>query len=171
MRRAEGWSLMELILVILILGIIAAFVGPMLLNAMRAYDATQASSGTAAKMRYAMERMAREVRDMRRNASDSAFLDVSAMTAATLTFFKTDGKQVTIAGGGATLTLRYVDSTNVVATLTDQVAAFNLAYYEPSGVSVAAAANSLAFVELSLTLTEGSSNYVNRLRVDVKGAQ
>ena len=37
MRRIEGFSLVELMLVIVILGILVVFVGPVLYNAMRAY--------------------------------------------------------------------------------------------------------------------------------------
>ena len=57
MRRVEGFSLLELILVIAILGVLAAFVGPVVFNAMRSYDQTQRGVQTQAKMRYAIERI------------------------------------------------------------------------------------------------------------------
>lgn len=178
MRRAEGWSLAELILVIVILGILGAFVGPILLNAMRAYDMTQASTSTSAKLRYATERIAREIRDMRRLPADPALFEISAMTASTLTFVKADGKQVTIARDGATTVgVRYVDATmNALAALTDQVSGFGLAYYEQDatpvdGSTLTLMAASLAFVEFSLTLSDGASNYVSRLRLDLRNPQ
>ena len=61
MRSARGWSLVELVMVIIIVGTLAAFIGPLLLKAVSAYDMTEGTVGAYAKMRYAMERIAREV--------------------------------------------------------------------------------------------------------------
>src|SRR5919106_4206134 len=118
MRRVEGFSLVELVMVIAILGILAAFVGPVLFNAMRAYQGMQTGVETQAKMRYAIERMSRELREIRRQVTDATFLDISSMTVSSLAFFKTDGTEVLINAAGNQLNLAYPP---LAGMLTDQV--------------------------------------------------
>ena len=168
MRRVEGFSLVELIMVIAILGILAAFVGPVLFNAMRSYDQAQKGVQTQAKMRYAMERMSRELREIRRQATDATLLDITSMTATSLAFFKTDSTPVAIAAAGNQLNLAY---STVSAMLTDQLGSFSLAYYQPDTSTVATTASSLAFVQISMTLSEGTNLFSARSRVDLKNAQ
>jgi hypothetical protein len=42
-------------------------------------------------MRYAIERMSRELREVRRQTTDAHFSDITSMTASSIAFFKTDG--------------------------------------------------------------------------------
>lgn len=168
MRRVEGFSLVELIMVIVILGILAAFVGPVLFNAMRAYDQAQKGVQTQAKMRYAIERMSRELREIRRQTTDAALLDITSMTATSLAFFKTDSTPVMIEAAGNQVNLAY---STVSAMLTDQLGSFSLQYFQPDGVTAAATASSLSFVQISMTLSEGTNLFSARARVDVKNAE
>lgn len=168
MRRVEGFSLLELILVIAILGVLAAFVGPVVFNAMRSYDQMQRGVQTQAKMRYAIERMAREIREVRRQVTDATFPDVSSMTATSLAFVKSDGTPVAIGVAGNQLNLAY---STVSAVLTDQLGSFSLEYFQPDASTPAASASSLAFVQISMTLSEGTNLFSARARVDLKNAQ
>jgi prepilin-type N-terminal cleavage/methylation domain-containing protein len=168
MRRVEGFSLVELIMVIVILGILAAFVGPVLFNAMRSYDQGQRGVQTQAKMRYAVERMSRELREIRRQVTDATLFDITSMTATSLAFFKTDSTPVMIAAAGNQVNLAY---STVSAVLTDQLGSFSLQYYQPDASTVAATAASLAFVQISMTLSEGTNLFSARVRVDLKNAQ
>ena len=117
MRRVEGLSLIELVMVIAILGILAAFIGPILFNAMRSYDTSQNALLTQAKLRYAMERMSRELREVRRQTTDATFADVTAMGATSIAFFKTDGTRVVLSAAGNQLNLSY---STLSGMLTDQ---------------------------------------------------
>jgi prepilin-type N-terminal cleavage/methylation domain-containing protein len=168
MRRVEGLSLIELVMVIVILGILAAFIGPILFNAMRSYDAGQKGMLTQAKMRYAMERMSRELREIRRQPADAANLDVATMSANTLDFFKTDGTRVVLAAAGNQLNLSY---SSITGMLTDQVGSFSLAYFQQNGTTVPATAASIAFVQVSMSLSEGTNLFAGRVRVDLKNPQ
>lgn len=170
MRRVEGFTLAELIMVIVILGILGAFVGPVVYNAIRSYDSIQKSTNTNAKVRYAMERIAREMRDIRRQITDSAALDIPSMTASSLAFFKTDGTQVVLNSAGNVVNLAYSTLTGM---LIDQVQAgsFSLAYFEQGGSTLAGTASSISFVQVSMTLTDGGVTIPARLRVDLRNPQ
>lgn len=172
MRRIEGFSLAELIMVIVILGILGAFVGPVLMNAMGSYDTLQTSVATHAKMRYAMERMARELRDIRRQTTDSTFPDITSMTVSSMAFFKTDGTRVVLGNVGTPNAVNLAYST-LTGMLTDQVQAgsFSLAYFQQNASTVAATAASISFVQISMTLTEGTNTFPARLRVDLRNPQ
>jgi type II secretory pathway pseudopilin PulG len=169
MRSARGWSLVELVMVIIIVGTLAAFIGPLLLKAVSAYDMTEGTVGAYAKMRYAMERIAREVREVRRSPADTANLDISSMTAINFTFYKADGTQVAITFAAPNVTLNYVGTAS--GTLTDQVSAFTFAYYQQDGTTAATNAANVAYVQASLTLTEGTNNFANRQRFDLRNPQ
>ena len=169
MPNARGWTLVELIMVMVIIGILAAFIGPVLLNAIKAYDRMQVTLNTYGKMRYAMERMAREIAAVRRLAADTTDFDVTTMTASMFTFFKEDGTQVTLALAGTDLNLTY--AATGTGLLADRVGALTFAYYRGDGVTVAANATELAFVEVSMTVTDGTTNYPNRVRVALRNVQ
>jgi prepilin-type N-terminal cleavage/methylation domain-containing protein len=169
MCRARGWTLIELIMVMVIVGILAIFIGPMLLNAIKAYDRTQTTVGTYGKMRYAMERMAREIAAVRRSATDTTDFDVATMTAGTFSFFKEDGTQVTITLAGTDLNITYAGTGT--GLLADGVGALAFAYYRSDGANVAANATQLAFVEVNMTISDGSTNYPNRVRVGLRNVQ
>jgi type II secretory pathway pseudopilin PulG len=152
-----------------IFGILAAFIGPVLLNAIRAYDRTQLTVNTYGKMRYAMERMAREIAAVRRSAADTTDFDVTAMTAGTFTFFNEDGEQVTITLAGTNLNLTYAGTGT--GLLADGVGTLTFAYYRSDGATPAANATQLAFVEVSMTISDGTTNYPNRVRVALRNVQ
>lgn len=168
-RVEHGWTLIELILVILIIGIVAVFVGPLLLNAVKAYDRTQTTVNAYAKMRYAMERMTREVAAVRRNPANTTAFDISTMTATNLQFFKEDGTEVVITTAGGSVTLTYVGTGT--GTLTDSATALALAYYRHDGATAAANSTELEFVEIALTVTDGTTGYANRQRISLRNVQ
>ena len=169
MRGARGWTLVELVLVMTVIGILAVFIGPVLLNAVKAYDSTQATLDTYAKMRYAMERIAREIAAVRRNPANTAAFDVATMTAGNFTFTKEDGTQVAITTAGGNANLTYVGTAG--GLLADRVSALAFAYLRHDGATAAADATELESVEVSMTISDGTTSYANRLRVYLRNIQ
>lgn len=174
--RALGWSLIEMLMVLVIMGVLAALVGPVLLGAVTAYGVTESNVAAYGKMRYALERMAREVRQVRRSTADTASFDITAMTATNLDFVKNDGQRVIIAFTGPSVTMTYSAVGNGV--LTDWVNAAPVApcvtgfrYLQLDGTTSTASAGAVQFVEIGLTLQSGANNYCNRVRVDLRGPQ
>ncbi|HFE37226.1 MAG TPA: type II secretion system protein [Gammaproteobacteria bacterium] len=62
LKKPTGFTLIEMIIVIVLLGVISAILTPFISKAMQAYGASKARSDLVSKGRLAMERMAREIR-------------------------------------------------------------------------------------------------------------
>lgn len=164
--RPRGFTLVEMAVVVAVVGTLAVFVAPVLVRALSAYDAMDESVATFAKMRYAMERIARELREVRRDPLDATSYHFTSMTPNNATFYKDDGTEVAISSSGSTVSIDYVGTAS--GTLTDQVAAFAFAYFQQDGLTAAAGGADVGFVQVSMTLTDGSTSYQNRLRVDLR---
>lgn len=154
---SRGFTLIEMVMVIVIIGILAAFSTPLLLGTFQAFETNQTNLVTLSKLRYATERMAREIREVR--FAGGAYAIVMGPT--TLQFTKNDtaGTIVTITSAPPLVTLQY-STPAMDATLTDQVAVNGLqfVYYDinnNSGASIDA--TNIAYVDVALTLTDPNS--------------
>jgi type II secretory pathway pseudopilin PulG len=162
------------VLVIVIVGILGALIGPALNRSMTAADEVQSDLSDSAKLRYALERIAREVREVRRSTADDANFDITAMTATALTFLKNDAQQVSITFAAPLVTVNYVGTAS--GTLTDDVngapalpCRTGFRYFQLDGTTAATSSANIAFVEAAVTLS--SSGYCNRTRVDLRTPQ
>lgn len=164
---SRGFTLIEMVIVIVIIGILAAFSAPLLLGTFEAFETNQTNLVTLTKMRYATERMAREIREVRFSGGVYAIV----MGATSLQFTKNDaaGTVVTITSAPPLVTLQY-STPAMNATLTDQVAANGLQfqYFDINNVATASTAN-VAYVDIDLTLTDPNSGAMQqRTRVALR---
>jgi hypothetical protein len=117
------------------------------------------------KLRYATERMAREIREVRRNLSSPTDFEMTLGTN-NLTFTKiTDGNQVTISSSAPNVNLTY-QTPAISAVLTDLLNAntdLNFQYYLADRTTQTASLSQLAYVRISLTLTDRDGAQVNQL--------
>ena len=172
---ARGFTLLEVVLVIIILGILAAFIAPILSTALESYDHTARNLALSTNMRYSIERMAREIRTVRRDPANSANYDIPSIgSTSKLDLCRADGTRVSIerpaaanteirldyaTGFSSTCTATAANST--VRTLTDGVTAFTFAYLQNDGTTPATNTANLAFIDIDMTLagrtTDGST--------------
>lgn len=173
----KGFTLIELVVTIMLLGILGSVVGVALTEGVLAFRASNEVTDTLSKLRLASERMAREIRTVRRNPADTSSYHFTARNADSMTFQRiaSDGvsvETVTIDGSsGSTVTLGY----GTDYTLTDQVSSFSFSYYQSDGTTTASAQpvnNDIAFVEFELELTDNNGNtYPQRTRVALRNLQ
>lgn len=176
--RPRGFTLIEVVMVIIILAILVAFVAPILSGAVGAYDTASRNIEVLTKMRYAMERIAREIRMIRRDPVNSANYDIvtGSMTVSKFEFCRAGGTRVTIDYTSPNLKLGYTTgftssctaSAATTQTLTDAATSFTLTYRTIGG-GVAAGNNDVAYVDVAMTITgTGTSAYNSSMRVDMR---
>jgi len=85
---ARGFSIMELVMVLVIFGIVSAVAAPIAANGFRAYFTGRDISDTDSQARVAIERMTRELRGIRAPA------DLTAASASDISFVDTSGTAI-----------------------------------------------------------------------------
>jgi prepilin-type N-terminal cleavage/methylation domain-containing protein len=183
--RSGGYTLIEVAIVIVIMGILVAFLAPILLGAVNAYDTTSRNIEVLTKMRYSMDRMAREIRNLRRDPTNTGRGDISSMTATKFEFCRGDGTRVTLDAAAVAGEMRIGYTAGALQTscavgaattntLTDAVTAFQFQYCRIDSVCAASSGAtvdelSVAFVDITMTLTgAGTGAYTSGLRVDLR---
>lgn len=163
--RSAGFSLVELIVSIVVLGILAAVTAPIFSSTVRTYVESDAHLATLSKARYAIERITRELREVQYNSGTSSFA-FATMAAGNTTFTKWDGTTVALSTAGSNINMRYAPP-GVMAPLTDELSALVLRYLDASGNPGATAAT-VASVEVTLTLFSHGATYTQRVRVGLR---
>jgi prepilin-type N-terminal cleavage/methylation domain-containing protein len=87
-RAPRGFTVFELVMVILVFGIVSAAVAPFLASAFRSYFTGKDISETDFQARVAVERMTRDLRGIRAPA------DITMTSASDMTYVDTDGNTV-----------------------------------------------------------------------------
>jgi MSHA biogenesis protein MshO len=151
-----GFTLIEMTMVIVVIGILAAATVPLLINSFRAYETNQTNLVTLSKLRYATERMAREIREVRYSGGVYAMnLNTTAPQ-----FTKSDGTVVTITSAPPLATLQY-STPAMTATLTNQVQlapnGLQFDYFDINDSNVGVTTATVAYVDVTLTLTDPNS--------------
>ena len=166
-KRQHGFTLMELVISILVLGILGATAAYGIQNGVLAFQATQEALDSLGKLRYASERVSRELREVRRDPLDSSRHDIATPLGATnIEFVKQDGTEVTLEVSGSTLTLAY-DNPAGAHVLTDRLSAFSLAYLDADG-NVTADVAQVAFIDVQITLSDAGGSLPQRSRVALR---
>lgn len=153
MHRARGMTLIEMVLAIVIVSIVLAATAPIIGNTFQSYITTRSALDATSKERLAIERIAREIRDVNFAAGAYAFTSVNPGTTNTTAFTKTDGVTVTVATALPQVTLGY---SNLLAgtgqLLTNDVASLGIRYLREDLTNPGVTAANVRFVEITLTL-------------------
>lgn len=108
-KNKNGFTLIELVITMVLIGIVAYVVASSLSTGIRAFFVTDNRKEALDQARTAMERMTREIRNVRSSA------DISAADATTFTFFDVSGASISFALGGGNIT-RTSGTPNILAT-------------------------------------------------------
>ena len=114
-RPGEGVSLIELTIVLAVSAILVAFLATPVLQALSAYESANEGLDAQTRLRYALERVAREIRQIRKTPSNRANYDINITTAcsaftpllSSLEFTTIDGIDVHIERSGQNLNITY----------------------------------------------------------------
>lgn len=169
--RARGFTLIEAVVSIVVLGILFALALPMLSSGLWAFERAQQSLDVLTKLRYATERMAREIREV--DYTGGAYQISSALTAntSTLTFTKADGTGVGLVQTGANVTTSYSTIAGGPFTLTDRATQLRFNFYDSAGAATVST-SAVAYVQIDLTLTNpAGASYSQRTRVGLRDRQ
>src|SRR4051794_4814472 len=102
-RREQGFTLVELIMTMVVIGLIAAFGSSMFSDVFRTTRMVDSSQTSADQARYALERIARELRQMKYTTGTGYIVTSSLTTDATsIAFTDAAGTAVSISKTGST---------------------------------------------------------------------
>lgn len=178
MQRARGFTLIELVIVTIVIGIMAAVLAPLALSSLKAYDDTLGDVVVLDKLRYATERLAREIREVNYDSTTGfAFTSMGAnSTAFTRTFYDAAGAAstatVTVGNTGSDVTLAYSTLHAVGAqVLTNELngaTGLSFSYFTSDGVTTTTDPLLVRSVQISLTLSHNGNTYPQLTRIELK---
>lgn len=180
-RLQAGVALVELIVAIVLIGVLASVLVPLGATAVRTYQTAQARLTSQDKLRYAVERMARELREVKYDATSGLqFVGAIAsnpVSQITFTRHYYDGAGVPSAAANVTLQLsgtdvRMSDSRFpglAAQVLCDQVASLQFRFLDQAGQALATpTALNVFAIEITVTLNSSGSGLTQRTRVELK---
>ena len=173
--RQHGLTLIELIIVIVILGALSVVGASIFVDSFTLARTVNSSETSADRARYALERLAREVREVKYDGSTANYsINSIASPATSMTFTRvlTDGTDQAVTADLSSGNLRL--SYGTPSVLCSNVTSFSINYLQlPSGGGSDVAATSTSnvrLVVLSLTVTDPTSGQAvtERLRVALR---
>ncbi len=183
-RHNSGFTLVELIISIVLIGLLAAVGSSMIADSFTTTRMVNAGTASAGQARYALERLAREIREIKFSSDVTGNYCITTMTETTLVLKKsTTGSltacdtpevntiTVTITWDTPNLTLGY-SSPAATSSLSGQVTSFSLTYFQNDGTTAATSNSAIRFVVINMTVTDSTSgqSISQRTRVALRNA-
>ena len=128
-RREEGFTLPELIVVIVVVSIAALVFSKMFIEAMRSYQFIDVEKATLQEARYAQERMTREFKRVRNNTS------IAAASATTFTFVDRDAATISLSWNGTKGADLVYTKNGTARTLASGVDSLAFTYWKSNGAA------------------------------------
>jgi len=155
-RNLRGVTLVELVVVMVILAVLVAAVLPILSGGFNTYFAGRDVMSTDSQVRPAMERITRELRQIR----SATPADLTISIASQITFNDFNSNTVVFSHSAATGTVNRNGQ-----PLTDRVGSLAFFYWQSNVISTAAAPGTVSYVTVQMTATAGSVSAVYRTTV------
>lgn len=149
-----GVTLIELLVVMVIVAVLVAAVLPILKGGFQAYFSGRDIMSTDTQVRPAMERIARELRQIRSSATG----DLIIAPATQITFSDVNSSSVAFSMAAGTL---YRNG----QPLSDRIGALTFSYLQSGALAAATSANNVSYVTVQLTAVADSTSVVYRTTV------
>lgn len=154
---AAGFTLIEIIVTIVVVGVISGIAALIIAQGMRAYSEETVRSDVVYQARLALQRMAREAR-LVRSCGDIA---APANPSATLSFTNIDGAAVAFTTAGGVISR----GADVLATGITSAQPFRFLDRAGNATTSCAAPNDIWFIEISVAAAQGAETIALRTRV------
>lgn len=141
-KKMTGVSLIEMVIVILIIGIMAGVVGPLLLNATRSANLASDLSTLNTQGQYTMSRISEDIRN-------TASIQSAAANSLSLTTLA--GDSIAYSLDNNNYLIRNIDGT--AGKLSANASALNFSYYDANG-AVTSTIENVRYIRVQYTLTE-----------------
>jgi prepilin-type N-terminal cleavage/methylation domain-containing protein len=170
-HRQRGFTLFEMVLSIVLMGILAVFGTSMVYNNMKTEISVTSGARTMDRARVAIERVARELREVKLTNSVFQFTSALSAGASSVAFVRTisgTDTTVTITKTGSTVTVQYSGVTGT-PTLIDGVSSFSLDFYDSDGAATTSTAN-VKYVGITMVTSDSASGQTasQRMRVSLR---
>lgn len=162
--RTRGFTLIEMVLAIMIIGIIAALGGLMLNRTFDSYTTVRDTAGLGWPGRVALERMAREIRAIRSQTA----ADIPTWSTSTLEFYDTSGNRARYYQAGTQLA-RSDDGGATYQPMANGISNLTFAYTDKNDqVVTPAAGNEGSVYYISVTFIATVNGAQETYRVSIK---
>ncbi|ROZ68595.1 PilW family protein [Ramlibacter sp. WS9] len=165
----RGFTLMELVIVVVVLGFLSAVGSTMIVDTFKTTKMVYASQSAATQARYAVERLAREIRQVKYTGSNYVIGSITspASSASFTNVINGVEQAVSVDVNGTDLRLSY----GAPLVLCGNVSGFTVNYLQLDNSAATSTAN-VRFVVISLTVTDGTSgqSITERLRVALRSS-
>ncbi len=169
MQNSKGFTLIEMIMVIVLIGIVAAIIAVPLSQGVKGWFAATSREGISQSGRIGIERMAREIRNTARKSDNTPC--ISAATATSFTFSDINGNLTSCAD----TTFSWAGAGNPIMrganNLADNVSALNIQYYGKNN-NITATLATICRLSIEITSTQGGETlqkyeevYLSNMRI------
>jgi len=160
MKKLRGFTMIELVMVIVILSVIAAIGSGIIHQGFRSYMTQKDLAHLDSQGRLALERMARELRLVR----TATALDLTISPTTEITFTDTAGDTIRFYRDIPSNTLMRTENANPTQPLSNNITSMDFTYYDTNGVATAIVTQ-MRYISVQITATQG--NFTRTLRTTV----
>ncbi len=166
---SRGFTLLEMVVSLVLLSILLGIGTGTLVNGVKTYALTTSIIEANSQVGFAVERIGRELREIRRNPLDQTKYDIQVMSPSQVTFTKFDGTKVTIKlKAGNEVAMTYSTIAGLEARLSSTGGGIEFNYLTSDG-AVAVGAADVASVEFKFSVVVNGSIYKQSATVALRG--